>query len=255
MHTAFAVTTDGLPLGLLDQKIHSRPPLSVEIVAIKKRSHGRAVFIEDKESIKWLESLKKSKEVLGFTNTQVITVCDREADLDDFFDFSNQIQFPVLVRANHDRIVNKQPSSYKRPKENKPKEKLGESVKKLPIQGHKTVEIPSRNNKPARTVLLDIRFGSFTMSPPRNNFRSKTETLPVFKLQAIYVIENNPPEREAPLEWMLLTNLPVDSLESALEKVDWYTLRWRIEIFHKILKSGYMLKRAGMVPLNDSCGI
>ncbi|RZI45464.1 transposase [Candidatus Finniella inopinata] len=54
MHTAFAVTTDGLPIGLLDQKIHSRPPLPAEIIAKKKRSHGRAVSIEDKESIRWL---------------------------------------------------------------------------------------------------------------------------------------------------------------------------------------------------------
>ncbi len=243
MHTAFAITTDGLPIGLLDQKIHSRPPLPAEIIAKKKKSHGRAVSIEDKESIKWLESLKKSKEALEFTNTQVITVCDREADMYDFFDLSNQIQSPVLVRAHYDRVVNKQPHSYKRPKENKPKEKLWECIKKLSIQGHKTVDIPSRNNKPARTALLCIRFGSFTMDPPRNNFRSKTETLPFFTVQAVYVIENNPPEGVEPLEWMLLTNLPVDSLESALEKVHWYTLRWRIEIFHKILKSGLYVEK------------
>ena len=38
--------------------------------------------------------------------------------------------------------------------------------------------------------------------------------------------------------WKLITNLPVDSLSKALEKIGWYALRWKIEVFHKILKSG-----------------
>jgi hypothetical protein len=39
-------------------------------------------------------------------------------------------------------------------------------------------------------------------------------------------------------KWKLLTNLPVRSKADALEKLDWYAMRWKIEIFHKILKSG-----------------
>ncbi|RDD34615.1 Orf5 like phage WO protein [Wolbachia endosymbiont of Cylisticus convexus] len=46
-----------------------------------------------------------------------------------------------------------------------------------------------------------------------------------------------PPEA-SPLEWMLLTNLPVNTFDEAVEKVSWYCLRWKIEILHKILKSG-----------------
>lgn len=59
MHTTFAVTTDGLlPIGLLDQKISSRPPIAEEVNELRKRSHGKALPIEEKESIRWLESLK-----------------------------------------------------------------------------------------------------------------------------------------------------------------------------------------------------
>lgn len=241
MHTAFAVTTEGLPIGILDQKIHSRPVLSEELLEIKKRSHGIAVPIEDKESIRWLESLKKSKDALEFIDTQVVTVCDREADIYEFFHCSHQLQSPVLVRANHNRAVNQKPRKYTRPKEIIHTEKLWEWVNNLPIQGQKEVVIPTRATKPARTARLDIRFSSFTMSPNKH-IRRHNKTFPILTLQAIYVIEPNPPAGEEPLEWLLLTNLPIDNLHSALEKVDWYALRWRIETFHKILKSGFSVE-------------
>ena len=233
MHTAFAITTEGLPIGLLDQKIHSRPPIPEEKKELKKKSHGIALAIQDKESIRWLDSLKKSKDALGLTNVQLVTVCDREGDIYDFFEFSEQLNSPVLVRARQDRKVNK-PSRCSK----KSQDTLWGCIKKLPIQGSTQVDIPARDNKPARIAKLDIQFGSFTMNPPRNNIRHRTEELPNLKLQAVYALEKNPPPGDSPLEWMLLTNLPVENFKDALEKVHWYCLRWRIEVFHKILKSG-----------------
>lgn len=55
---------------------------------------------------------------------------------------------------------------------------------------------------------------------------------------AVWATEINPPAEATPLEWMLLTNVPVLSLPHAIERIEWYCLRWQIEIFHKILKSG-----------------
>lgn len=52
MHTTFAVTTEGLPIGLLDQKISTRPPLAEDLKELKRRSHNTAVPIEEKESIR-----------------------------------------------------------------------------------------------------------------------------------------------------------------------------------------------------------
>jgi len=57
MHTSFAISIDGLPLGLLDQKINTRPEVSKELKKLRKRSHNIALPIEEKESIRWLESL------------------------------------------------------------------------------------------------------------------------------------------------------------------------------------------------------
>jgi hypothetical protein len=39
-------------------------------------------------------------------------------------------------------------------------------------------------------------------------------------------------------DWKLLTDLPVRSRQEAIEKIQWYAQRWKIETFHKILKSG-----------------
>jgi len=59
---------------------------------------------------------------------------------------------------------------------------------------------------------------------------------------AVYAYEINPPKGVKPLEWMLLTNLPVKSFADAYEKVKWYCLRWRIETYFKVLKSGLKIE-------------
>ena len=40
------------------------------------------------------------------------------------------------------------------------------------------------------------------------------------------------------LEWLLLTTLPVESLDQALEIIAWYARRWTVEEFHKAWKTG-----------------
>jgi len=238
MHTSFGITTEGLPLGILDQKIHSRPVLEESTKQMKNRSHNIKLPVQDKESIRWLDSLKNSTDALMETGVQLVTVCDREADMYDLFEYSEKIQSPVLIRARQDRQINK-PSPYSK----KVKDRLWKTIQESPVQGTIPVEIPPRDTKPGRTATLDLHFNSFIMNPSKNNARRKTEDLPDLKLYAVYVIEKNPPKEESPLEWMLLTNLPIIDYGDAVEKVSWYCLRWRIEVFHKILKSGLYVEK------------
>ncbi|BET37140.1 hypothetical protein wNi1_10970 [Wolbachia pipientis] len=107
MHTAFAISTEGLTLGILDQKLYSRPSISKEDQELEKRRRCRNISIEDKESIKWLESLKKTNEIIDSTQTETITVCDREADIYDFFELAYRLNSAVLIRACRNRNVNK----------------------------------------------------------------------------------------------------------------------------------------------------
>ena len=102
MHTCLAVTIEGLPLGLLDQKIFSRK-LRPQKATGKGKQIGEVLPVEEKESYRWLEALIDTKEALG--DTEVITVCDREADFYDFFQLSDRMAAPVLVRATRDRLV------------------------------------------------------------------------------------------------------------------------------------------------------
>ena len=228
MHTAFAVSTEGLPLGLLDQKIYARLPIDEEIKSIKETSHGNGVYIENKESIKWLESLKKNNNI-DATKTRIVTVCDREADIYDFFELAAKINSAVLVRASQDRVVNKK-SLYSK----KNDQKLWSVVENFPCQGIIDVNVPAKDNHPKRTAKLELRFGSFTMNPSRNNIRNREEDLPNLPMYAIHVVEKFPPSGTDPLEWMLLTNISVNNFDEAIEKVRWYCLRWKIETFHKI---------------------
>jgi hypothetical protein len=238
MHTCLAVTSKGIPIGLLDQKIFSRK--------LRKKKNNKTkphdyLPIEDKESYRWLEALENTKEVTGCT--QVVTVCDREADLYEFFNRSHQINAPVLVRANADRTINRK-SRYAE----KNVEKLWEHMRKQPESGSYILKIQHRSKtkhtkeREARTAIVSIRFGSFYLNPPRNNIRNRTEKLTDIEMYAVYVLEEKPPNGEEAIEWMLLTNLPVMSYEDAYEKVLWYCLRWRIEMYFKVLKSGFMVE-------------
>jgi hypothetical protein len=238
MHTAFAVTTDGLPLGILDQKISARKPKTEEFQSRKKNGSGANIPTKDKESIRWLDALNKTHETAKNYEVQIVTVCDRESDFYDFLELAQTIGAPALVRAHNDRIINKSSCLAE-----EGHDRLWGYMQSLPIQGSIKVEIPARSQNPARTATLEIRLGSFKINSPRHSVRYKTEILPVLNLHAVYVVEKNPPQDEDPLEWMLLSNLPVTNFAEAIEKVRWYCLRWRIEVFHKILKSGLKVEQ------------
>jgi Transposase DNA-binding len=160
MHACLAVTTEGVPLGLLDQNIFVRKPRSAE-----RRRLADVTPIEEKESYHWLEALKNSHAIMG--DTQVVTICDREADMYGLFEMSDRLKSPVLVRANVDRGINKK-SRYAE----KDVIRLWSFMRDRPAAGTKTIQIPERKATPhakarnARTAILAIKFGSFVLNPP-----------------------------------------------------------------------------------------
>jgi len=240
VHTCLAVTTEGLPLGLLDQKIFSRKLRPQKANGKRKKIHD-LLPVEEKESYRWLEALTNTKEAAG--DTELITVCDREADLYDFFKLSAQMGSPVLVRASANRTVNRG-SRYAQ----KGAAKLWDHVRKQPERGSYTIDIPKRKKtkhcegREARTTTVTVRFGPFRFNPPQNNAKHASEQLPDIDMYAVYVLEPNAPHGEEPVEWMLLTNIPVRSFDEAYEKLCWYCLRWRIEMYYKVLKSGFKVE-------------
>ncbi|NOQ23254.1 MAG: IS4 family transposase [Candidatus Aegiribacteria sp.] len=239
MHTCLAVTTQGLPLGLLNQKIYSRTIRQKG----KTGSHPHDYLsVEEKESYRWLEALSNTEEALR--DIEVVTVCDRESDFYDLFRLSDQLNSKVLVRASVNRIINKK-SRYTE----KNVVKLWDYICSKPEAGSFKIEIPKHGKtkhskkREGRTATVSVRFGSFRFNPPSNHVKHRTEQLPDIDMNAIHVIESDPPDGQEPLEWMLLTNLPVNSFNEAHEKIKWYCLRWRIEMYFKVLKSGFRVEK------------
>jgi hypothetical protein len=83
-------------------------------------------------------------------------------------------------------------------------------------------------------VVLEIRYRRIKVRPPIG----QQSRYPAFSLTAIHARERGAPANRKPIEWKLITDLSVTFRREAIEELDWYALRWKIETFHKILKSG-----------------
>jgi len=242
MHACLAITAQGLPLGLLDQNIFAR---KLRPEHQRRRKGGRYIQdilpVEEKETYRWLQALKATEEALP--DTRVVTVCDREADLYDFFKLSHQLDAAVLVRASANRTVNRR-SRYAE----KNVLKLWDYMLQQTEVGSYEIQLPKRAKtkhcpaREARSATVTVRFAPLCLNPPRNNAKHKAESLPDIDMHAVYVLENDPPAGEDPVEWMLLSSLPVLSFDDACEKIRWYCLRWRIEMYFKVLKSGFRVE-------------
>lgn len=249
LHSALAIEPDkGQTIGLLSQKLwnreHKLKPPQDETPEQKKerqkkaRKEARKRPFEEKESYRWLEALTQLEKEID-SSTRVIHVFDREGDITEVFDQVLQLKHTgLLVRASHDRSLN--PDS----------KRLWSKMESEPIIFEQEIDIPANAKRKARKVKLAVRFSPVQLRKP-HRFDISTNPLTVY---AVYATEIDCPEGETPLSWMLLTTEIVDSVEMALTILRWYTYRWRVEEYHKILKSGcqaekYRLAAEGMKPL------
>lgn len=219
MHSTLAVAPSGTPLGLLTQAFFTRP--------IGEPAHtpneAHKLPIEEKESYRWIEAFEQVS-ALGPADTEVVTVCDREADIYEMFVVAQEQNASLLVRAKVDRRL--QEENFK----------LWQKLERQPITGELTVRITGNQKRKERQATVSIQFTQVKLKIPK---RPNKKKLPPVTLNAIRVYEKNPPaDVDEPIEWLLLTNTPVGNFEDAVRVVGWYCCRWQIEIFHKIIKSG-----------------
>ena len=106
-------------------------------------------------------------------------------------------------------------------------------MKREPIRCTHVIEVLDQHRRPVEATLR-LRFCKMTIHPPIGKHK-KYQPL---SLTVLHVHERGKPTGREPIRWKLLTDLPVDDLDSAIEKVDWYAQRWKVETFHKVLKSG-----------------
>ena len=217
LHNTLLITEDGLPLGLLDQKIFQH---STE----KKVTHKQRPITE-KQSFRWIESLQKTKSLCK--KKTVITMGDRESDIYELFHEAEEIESKVLIRATKNRKL-----------EQDKHQTLWNHMQQIPLKEIQKINLPARHNKPKRSAILEVRYSEITLKPPQRSPNAKNKPLSPVIMQAVWLYELNPPLGEEALEWMLLTNMPIKSTEDAIKIGKWYRLRWQVECYHRVLKSG-----------------
>ena len=222
-HSAIAVSEAGMVYGLMAQKIWVRPT----------EEHGKSsnrgkLPIEAKESYKWLETMENAGASFP-EGTMVVHICDREGDIYEFFCKANGDGNNYLCRRRHDRKIESGNGS----------KRLDDLEKALPVAGRLTVRVPrdSHTNRIARDAELEIKYGKCEITKTSN--LSGNNDLP--ESIGVYIVsasETDAPPGQEKIYWQLITNVPTESFEDAVTRIQWYTQRWKIEIFHRTLKSG-----------------
>lgn len=219
LHSTLAITPAQVPLGLLDQQVIYR-----SLAEYGKRHQRKQRPIAEKESRKWLDSLERTRAVNeAYPDLQLVSVGDREADVYDLFWRAEQWHHPVLVRGCWNRgVVHEE--RY-----------LWDFIEHQPVAGHYGVTVPRQGGRREREATVTVRYGRVPLKPPVYRAREHLPTLPV---DVVLAREEDPPAGVEPLQWLLITTVAVAGLEQALERIQWYTCRWGIEVYHKVLKSG-----------------
>ena len=160
-----------------------------------------------------------------------VHVGDRGADMFPFFQACQATQTHFLVRAAQNRRVqgNEDELMYSLTR-----------TRALPSQASRPFEVPARHGHQARSTQLQLAFGQMTLLPPRNEPRASKDPVTVWVMR---VWEEQAPEGEEPLEWILLTSVPTTTLEQAWERVDWYGRSFLDEDYHQCLKSGCRIEQ------------
>lgn len=227
VHSALALTQEGVPLGLLHQSSWARDPHQRGIA----QQRGQRAYT-DKESHKWLEALRAVEKGLDPAQKAVL-IQDREADVFAFFSAPRQTEVDLLLRATQPRRIDTRGEGGPTT--------LFAAVAAAEVMATKTIHVPAGPKRVERDAFLTVRTATVWIRPPVSGPDPKGAAV---ALSVVRASEENPPEGvKDPLEWVLLTTLSVDTAEAALRVLEYYTFRWRIERFHFVLKSGCGFER------------
>ena len=233
LHTTLAVNPDGVALGVLRAAFDAPEPPTPE-------EKGQPKPREERKSFRWVEGLRDcaaAAEQLG--ETRVVCTMDREADFLDLFieRRTHAPQVELLVRAKVDRVLGQQKTADGQTVSRR----LFDEVRNAPARGAAMVEVrrlsarvkaskqPPKDGRAARVAEVTLRYQPVALPCPG------TEPVELF---VVHAREQQAPPAVKPLEWFVLTTLRVTSADDATRILGWYALRWRIEEYFRVLKSG-----------------
>lgn len=224
-HLQYALTPVRQPLGVLKIALWARETLQHKM---QTRAHKQQP-LSTKESYRWYQGFRTAGALARLAPaTQIISVADREGDIYEVLVAACQrpTGAQLLVRACQDRAVvlgrGQRPQSLKL------------HLALSPSVGSATVTVPAGPGRTARTAQVVIHAQAVTFRPPER----RTGKLPPVTINAVLVREVAPPTGEAPLDWLLLTTLPITSRQAVELVIRYYACRWEIEILFRLWKSG-----------------
>ena len=219
MHSSLVLTTEGLPLGIAAVKFWTRTNFK-GCNALKKKINPTRVPIEKKESIRWIENLKQATALLN-EPARCVHIGDRESDIYELFCAAQEAGTHFLVRTCVDRLAEDGTRT------------ISQEMEETSLKGLHRIEVRDKQGNRSQAT-VEIRYRRIRVLPPIG----KQKRYPELTLTVIYAQELGRPKDREPIDWKLLTDLPVRSRAEAIQKLVWYAARWKVETYHKILKSG-----------------
>jgi hypothetical protein len=219
LHSLLAFRPDGVPLGVLHAQCWARAPEGSDT------AQRNAQSLEEKESVRWVDTFRvAARAARRMPQTQLVVITDREGDLYELHDAVHigPANLHALIRAEHDRKLEAH-------------QRLWAFMAQQPLGQRRKLEVPRRGGQPQRTAVVEVRWAPVRIEAPAVG---RKKGWPALSLWAIWVHEPAAPAGVEPIDWMLLTDLPIDGPEAAWEKVQWYCRRWGIEEWHRALKNG-----------------
>ncbi|MGB5493661.1 MAG: IS4 family transposase [Sedimenticolaceae bacterium] len=225
MHSTLAINGDGIPLGIVD--VRCRTPQG----DAPKRTASTP--IEDKKSYDWVVGLRSCMDLAEqLPDTRITCVMDREADFFELFDAHRDNPcVDLLIRAKHNRQTDRD-RLFDRLRDSTPQGRIRLEVKRQSARPKRSKQ-KARPARAARIAELELRYEQVEFAPP-SHLKDKA----ALSLWVVHAREHNPPEETKPLEWCLLTSREMMSAGEAEQCLADYALRWRIEDWHRVLKTG-----------------
>lgn len=242
LHELHAFTPDGTPLGTVMATAWVREEESVAASKLT-RAERAAMPIEAKESYRWVKTLQTTRQYAAdLPATHVICVADSEADIYEYLVAATSPPHAGdwIIRACQNRALQATEGEEATDK------LLRARVAEQPALFRQTIHVRGRRAKVAcetrgrrqpresRKTTVEVRAAQVTLRPPQRPDRK----LPATTINAVLVVEIDPPAGEEPVEWLLLTSLPIGDADAVRQVIQYYCVRWMIEVFFRVLKSG-----------------
>ncbi|WP_442507137.1 IS4 family transposase [Novipirellula sp. SH528] len=250
-HPLYAVAAPGIPLGVVDQVLWTRDATSLEVPAKERKAERQRRCFEEKESSRWMEMMQSGEQIArSMPQTQFIQLSDSESDIGELL--AEAAEFPenygfIIRQCRTQKIVAAVDAVTGSPIDDVTT--IEETLSKVAWRGEKTVSIGGRDApvlpddkkrarkqaRISREALVQFRSVRVKVA---GTGRSSTGKLTDTWINVVESLEVDPPIGEAPINWMLLTTLPVSSAEEIDEVLTGYCFRWLVELYFKTLKSG-----------------